>query len=141
QRLFLFIERRIWLAHGCTGRSSTSAQQRKKVLLEDQAQHQQHQRPADADVPAAKLESTPTAARLVAAIFDVGVVTARCPSHGCSPEHRDLETSRKGSVAIIPFRAAAPPQAIRACEVYASTRSGASMRISVKSESKLAAHR
>jgi hypothetical protein len=87
------IARGIWLPGDRRVRRTTAsaAQQSKKVLLEDQAQHQQDQRATDPQVHASKLESSPTASAFIPAIFNILAFSAWCPLHFVLLP-RDLQT-------------------------------------------------
>jgi hypothetical protein len=64
--------------------AATATKQRKKVLMKDQAEDEQNQRAAYADVHSAELKSpaASTTARFIAAIFDVGTISTGRPTHG-----------------------------------------------------------
>src|SRR4029077_11491657 len=83
QRSFGGIARRVRTirGHGGAIAGRAASEQREEILLEDQAEHEQNQRAANSDVHAAELKSAATAARFVAAIFDVLAITTGCPAH------------------------------------------------------------
>jgi hypothetical protein len=69
QRLFLLVPSRVRLAYRGRARARRSAyEQREKILFENQAQHQQDQCAANAQMHPSKLESSASTA-LIAAIF------------------------------------------------------------------------
>src|ERR1700680_2753855 len=72
QRLFGFVARGVRAAHGRGTRPSAAAtEEREEILFEDKAEDQQDQGATDANVRAAQLKASATAAGLVATIFDV----------------------------------------------------------------------
>src|SRR5271165_462188 len=85
---FGFVAGGIGLADG--GRSwsrRTAPEQGEKVLVEDETQDQQDDGAADTDVHATKLKTAATvsAARFVAAVFNVLTLAARGPFHVVAP--------------------------------------------------------
>jgi hypothetical protein len=65
---------------GHRGACAATAQQRKEVPVKYQAEDEQNQHPADADMHAAKAESATTAA-FAPPIFNITACPARCPTH------------------------------------------------------------
>src|ERR1700730_6412966 len=80
--------RRVRIAYpGRSGRSRSTAaiEKREEVCLEDEAEDEQDDGAADADVHAAKLKPAATASGFVATIFNVRTIAAGSPLHGSSP--------------------------------------------------------
>src|SRR5271168_2757990 len=106
---------------GTCRRRRSSAQQRKKICVEDETQNQKNNRAADAQVYPAERESTASAvaAGFIPAVFHVLIVAVRCPFHGTNsskffarmpahPERRNGNTEGpRGRIREI-FREAVP---------------------------------
>src|ERR1019366_3993308 len=95
QRLLSLIAGCVWLPAHMRGRVDATAHshQRKKIALKHETQHQQDDETSNADMQAAKAKpaaSTSTAA-IISAIFYVLALSARCPTHGCSPVENEAE--------------------------------------------------
>src|ERR1035441_1434418 len=113
-RLLFLIAGCVRLPAHMSGRVEAAApsRQRKKIALKYETQHQQDDEASDANVDAAKIKATATAAvsaaAVVSAIFDILALSARCPAHECSPVEDETEcrsfyteTGGNGSRAIL----------------------------------------
>src|SRR5439155_14422145 len=83
--LFSGIARRVGLAHHSSTRGR--AQERQEVAMEDEAQYQEDDEAADADVNAADLKSSTA---FTPAIFNVVAASTQCPSHESISKERRL---------------------------------------------------
>src|ERR1035441_8924643 len=95
QRLLSLIAGCVWLPAHLGGRVDAAAHshQRKKIALKHETQHQQDDETSNADMQAAKAKTAaPTSTTtIISAIFDVLALSARCPTHGCSPVENETE--------------------------------------------------